>query len=173
MKIEAGRYYRTRRGTVAGPMKATNPKTYWVWVCNGTTWTANGRYYGDNEESAADLISEVYVSDTPPAPQEGKNVPSKELRDIPTKSLERFERLVSTMVSAEYANGYREACKHIIHDTPPADAPAPEAKTLRDEFASDWMKGVLANPNQPDGDRESFACMAYRMADAMMEARKK
>jgi hypothetical protein len=65
-----------------------------------------------------------------------------------------------------------------VSDTLP-DAPLPDiitdqpCKTLRDEFASDWMKAVLANPNHADGDMESFACMAYRMADAMMEARKK
>jgi len=55
--------------------------------------------------------------------------------------------------------------------SPVEAAPAPETKTLRDEFASDWMKGVLANPNQSDSDSESSARMAYRMADAMMKAR--
>lgn len=44
-------------------------------------------------------------------------------------------------------------------------------KTLRDEFAMEWMKGVLANPNQSDSDPESFAKCAYEMADAMLKAR--
>ena len=73
-----------------------------------------------------------------------------------------------------------------VSDTPPADAlpsdgsvnfencsittsaPAPEAKTLRDEFAMRLM------------DRDAFmvgykeeAAQLYRAADAMMEARKK
>lgn len=53
-------------------------------------------------------------------------------------------------------------------DTPFADAPAPETKTLRDEFAMRLM------------DRDMFAVgfideaeQLYRVADAMMKARKK
>jgi hypothetical protein len=55
-----------------------------------------------------------------------------------------------------------------VSDTPLADAPAPEAKTLRDEFVMRLM------------DRDMFAVgfkdeaeQLYRVADAMMEARKK
>jgi len=36
---------------------------------------------------------------------------------IPKNTLERFERLVSRMVSEGYALGYREACNHIMHET--------------------------------------------------------
>lgn len=36
---------------------------------------------------------------------------------IPKNTLERFERLVSRMVSEGYAQGYREACNHIMHET--------------------------------------------------------
>jgi hypothetical protein len=53
-------------------------------------------------------------------------------------------------------------------DTSPADTPAPEAKTLRDEFVMRLM------------DRDMFAVgfideaeQLYRVADAMMKARKK
>jgi hypothetical protein len=55
-----------------------------------------------------------------------------------------------------------------VSDTPHADAPAPEAKTLRDEFAmalmkaDDFMVGFKEHAEQ-----------LYRAADAMMEARKK
>jgi hypothetical protein len=55
-----------------------------------------------------------------------------------------------------------------VSDTPPAEAPALEAKTLRDEFVMRLM------------DRDMFAVgfkdeaeQLYRVADAMMEARKK
>jgi hypothetical protein len=123
MKIEAGKYYRTRDGDVVGPMAryAGRDDTF---TAMGHTWNKDGSFVRGNT-SKLDLISEVYVSDTPP--------------DAPLPD--------------------------IITDQP--------CKTLRDEFASDWMKAVLANPNHADGDMESFACMAYRMADAMMEARKK
>jgi hypothetical protein len=55
-----------------------------------------------------------------------------------------------------------------VSDTPPANAPAPETKTLRDEFAialmdaDDFMVGFKEHAEQ-----------LYRAADAMMEARKK
>jgi hypothetical protein len=55
-----------------------------------------------------------------------------------------------------------------VSDTPPDTAPAPEAKTLRDEIAMRLM------------DRDAFSVgykdeaeQLYRAADAMMEARKK
>jgi len=46
---------------------------------------------------------------------------------------------------------------------------APEAKTLRDEFAMEAMK-ILMAARDTLGDR--LAVDAYRQADAMMEARK-
>jgi len=118
MKIEAGKYYRTRGGDVVGPMTQSTDNRYPWTVFGGTysslRWTQEGdySYTGPN---FLDLVSEVYVS-----------------------------------------------------DTPPADTPAPEAKTLRDEFAMRLM------------DRDAFAVgykaeaeQLYRAADAMMEARKK
>ncbi len=113
MKIEAGKYYRTRDGDVVGPMRRVD----WcdaTFTAGDLTWNEDGSYV-QGTPYKMDLISEVYVS-----------------------------------------------------DTPPADAPAPEAKTLRDEFAMRLM------------DRDAFAVgykdeakQLYRAADAMMEARKK
>ncbi len=105
------------------------------------SWTDEGRWCEFDDIHNMDLISEVYVSDTPPDALED-NMRKFMSRTGPDWGLKPIEL-------------------------------SPETKTLRDEFASDWMKGVLANPNQSDSDPESFACMAYRMADAMMEARKK
>jgi hypothetical protein len=113
MKIREGAYYQTRGGDVVGPLSAVS------W-CDRTfsaldlTWHEDGSYV-QGVPGNLDLISEVYVS-----------------------------------------------------DTPPADAPAPEAKTLRDEFAmalmdaDDFMVGFKEHAEQ-----------LYRAADAMMEARKK
>ena len=55
-------------------------------------------------------------------------------------------------------------------DTPPADTPAPETKTLRDEFAMAALIGLLAAGSMWSGEA---AAEAWRQADAMMEARKK
>lgn len=57
-----------------------------------------------------------------------------------------------------------------VSDTPPADAFAPEAKTLRDEFAMAALMGLLS-ANYEFTDR--IAAEIYEIADAMMEARKK
>jgi hypothetical protein len=69
MKVEAGKYYRTRGGDVVGPMRlrdhATDP-----WYTNLSTWKEDGRIWSGNGWHDLDLIAEVYVSDTPPAVQE-------------------------------------------------------------------------------------------------------
>jgi hypothetical protein len=115
MKIREGAYYRTRGGDVIGPLSAVS------W-CDRTfsaldlTWHEDGSYV-QGVPGNLDLISEVYVS-----------------------------------------------------DTPPADAPAPEAKSLRDEFAMEAMKLLIPRQEYKD---ETFAELAYIQADAMMEARKK
>jgi len=189
MKIEAGKYYRTRRGTVVGPMQATNSKTYWAWVCNGTRWTANGRYYNDNEESAADLISEVYISDTPPSDDVMLNL--SEIARTKFKAMGEGNfgvdenppcgirlRWLVEVVDRPHDTPIFRASNPFIHPAP--DGPndplriAPEAKTLRDEFAMAALTGLLAN-SVDDGSMgaEDWASDAYLFADKMMEARKK
>jgi hypothetical protein len=133
MKIREGAYYRTRGGDVVGPM--AEPMNFatekWKFSAPGYNdgvpcWTDEGRWCEFDDSHRCDLISEVYVSDTPP-----------ELADI------------------RVGGGGGEA-------------PAPETKTLRDEFAmalmdaDDFMVGFKEHAEQ-----------LYRAADAMMEARKK
>ena len=117
MKIEAGKYYRSRKGAIYGPLVYVGDRHNQHFECpnTGVLWFRNGEHSWNGSPSNYDLLSEVYVSDTP-----------------------------------------SEA------------APAPEAKTLRDEFAMQMM------------DRDAFAVgykdeaeQLYRAADAMMEARKK
>ena len=115
MKIREGAYYRTRGGDVVGPMR----RFPYSWGDGTNVWTDNGGFIEDVNDCDMDLISEVYVS-----------------------------------------------------DTPPADAPAPEAKTLRDDAANAALTGFVANPNNAAGTEES-AQWAYRYADAMMKAREK
>jgi len=119
MKIKEGAYYRTRDGDVVGPMAAVSGCNY-TFTAIGYTWNEDGSFVRGNPYKL-DFVSEVYVS-----------------------------------------------------DTPPADAPAPEAKTLRDEFAMAALTGVMAQAvddgNMGSGD---WASDAYFFADMMMEARKK
>ena len=72
MKIEAGKYYRTRGGDVVGPMTQSTDKRYpWTvfsQIVNSLRWTPGGDYSYATQHPQ-DLISEVYVSDTTPAPQ--------------------------------------------------------------------------------------------------------
>jgi hypothetical protein len=116
MKIEAGKYYRRRRGDVVGPLTGVTwcDRTF---MAADMTWHENGSYVlGLGHEY--DLISEVYVS-----------------------------------------------------DTPPADAPAPGAKTLRDEFAMAALSGMLTDRDCGDVPATAVASAAYEYADSMMEAR--
>ena len=119
MKIREGAYYRTRGGDVVGPMRHGEPGSHFPWITLTRCWTMAGMVFRGEEghENCMDLISEVYVS-----------------------------------------------------DTPPADTPAPEAKSLRDEFAMEAMKLLIPRQEYKD---ETFAELAYIQADAMMEARKK
>jgi hypothetical protein len=119
MKIREGAYYRARNRRIFGPMGSPDFCERYPWAIGILQWDENGRCYqtGTRRDEGHDLISEVYVS-----------------------------------------------------DTPPADAPAPETKTLRDEFAMEAMKILIPRQEQKD---ETFAELAYIQADAMMEARKK
>jgi hypothetical protein len=118
MKIEAGKYYRTRGGDVAGPMRRTTDQ---FWYSNYRTWNEDGGIFSSGAAHGLDLISEVYISDTPP--------------DV---------------------------------------APAPEAKTLRDEFAMVAVASCAVGPQTyRDAEFPETAAAAYAFADAMMEARKK
>jgi len=115
MKIEAGKYYRTRRGLIVGPLTRVSwcDRTF---AASDITWKENGSYVQGITHSL-DLISEVYVS-----------------------------------------------------DTPPADAPAPETKTLRDEFAIAALTGMITADHE---FTDRIAEETYEIADAMMGARKK
>jgi hypothetical protein len=64
MKIEAGKYYLTRRGLIVGPLTRVSwcDRTF---AASDITWKENGSYV-QNITHTLDLISEVYVSDTPP-----------------------------------------------------------------------------------------------------------
>lgn len=45
--------------------------------------------------------------------------------------------------------------------------------TIRDYFAAKAMQGMIADPDRADYSREECARLAYAMADAMLEERKK
>lgn len=61
MQIEDGKFYRTRSGNKAGPMRAGPDGTYFHL---GRAYTSGGTYYGSERESPFDLIEEW--QDRPP-----------------------------------------------------------------------------------------------------------
>ena len=65
MQIREGAYYRTRGGDVVGPMKRSKV-TPDGWASNSYNWYGDGRFPVFDYTHDLDLISEVYVSDTPP-----------------------------------------------------------------------------------------------------------
>jgi hypothetical protein len=133
MRIREGAYYRTRDGDVVGPMRLCKDQS---WYSCYHQWNEDGGIFSSGAEHGLDLISEVYVSDTP-------------------------------------------------HAALPIDlGPGPvfalhKGKTLQDEFAMAVVSGVYihwrTSLDKTDSgvDPLDIAEMAYGIADAMMEARKK
>ena len=85
MKIEAGKYYRTRGGQVFGPMVRADSRYIWrlSHVMDEASWDQEG-VWRRGWPGPFDLISEVYVSDTPPdapLPDIITDQPIKTLRD--------------------------------------------------------------------------------------------
>jgi hypothetical protein len=131
------------------------------------TWHEDGSYV-QGMPYKLDLISEVYVSDTPPIVKDTEAQLREMMRD-PRYWQKREPEWVKRVTE-----GFRTL---VGGDTPPslpdrATVPfkimVPETKTLRDEFAmalmdaDDFMVGFKEHAEQ-----------LYRAADAMMEARKK
>ena len=93
MKIREGAYYRTRDGDVVGPMRRVD-------LCDATftagdlTWNEDGSYVQDITYKM-DLISEVYVSDTPPVPQVNTTKTARE---------ELVEKAALAILKGHYAN---------------------------------------------------------------------
>jgi hypothetical protein len=65
MKIEAGKYYRTMGGDVAGPMAIVSGYND-TFTAIGYTWNEDGSFVRGNPYKL-DLVSEVYVVDAPRA----------------------------------------------------------------------------------------------------------
>jgi len=152
MKIEAGKYYRTRGGHVVGPTKTTQnfgPYTFWVDMDEDFCWTPDGDY--GSKPHDLDLVSEVYVSDTPPD-------------DAPAPETIRLDPRTEWKL-------FRQMGPHELVTN--ASVPMLETKTLRDEFVIAALTGFMADHTAPDRPSEFFAGLAYKYANAMMEARKK
>jgi hypothetical protein len=174
MKIREGAYYRTRGGDVVGPMRHGEPGSHFPWITLTRCWTIGGQVFRElkGAENCMDLISEVYVSDTSPVVKDTEAQLREMMRDP------RYWRTREPEFIKRVTEGFRAL---VGGDTPPVlanirvgggggEAPAPEVKTLRDEFAMEAMKLLIPRQEYKD---ETFAELAYIQADAMMEARKK
>jgi len=134
MKIEAGKYYRTRIGDVVGPMEQSKVTLY-GYGSNCFTWYEDGHFSRTGAQHKLDLISEVYVSDTPPAVQETEADwrakllaagpgPFFEVYDRKTLRDELVEKAALAILTGHYANpgptssyGFAEiwlAAKHFV-----------------------------------------------------------
>jgi hypothetical protein len=152
MKIREGAYYRTRGGRVIGPMKHVDYRAEkWKFLAIGfhdcvPCWTDEGRWceFGEHD---MDLISEVYVSDTPPT-------------------------LITVRTGSSSGGGGMTPDTQRVGFAPVTDAfplvalTGTETKTLRDEFAMEAMKLLIPRHERRE---ETLAEFAYRQADAMME----
>ena len=144
MQIRGGAYYRTRGGDIVGPMAQGKDKRYpWIIfseLLNSLRWNPDGDYTYAGEHSL-DLVTEVYVSDTPPVNRE---ITDEELR----KNVGDQQRKAAAILGS------------------------PETKTVRDELAMEAMK-LLWPKHGTDWREIMLALDAYKLADAMIEARKK
>lgn len=72
LKIEAGKYYKTRDGRKVGPMYVINDP-YWPWACSDFSYRDDGTWDADMEQDEQDLIEEWQdepASDVTPEPTE-------------------------------------------------------------------------------------------------------
>ena len=183
MKIREGAYYRTRGEQIVGPVRRRDGTTTYPWGDGSDCWTDSGRFSEDVENCDMDLISEVYVSDTPPSVTETEAQLREMMRDP------RYWRTREPEWVKRVTDGFRAL---VGGDTPPENVPdsatvafkimepvsgpngplieVHDRKTLRDEFAEAALKGMLARYDYHSRD---VARDAYEYADAMMEARKK
>ena len=167
MKIREGAYYRVRNGRIFGPMGSPDFCERYPWVSGILEWDENGRCYqtGTRRDEDHDLISEVYVSDTARADDAMLNL--SEIARTKTKAMGEGNFGMDENPPCGIRLRWLVEVVDRPRDTPPAEN-APEAKTLRDEFAmqlmdaDDFMVGFKEHAEQ-----------LYRAADAMMEARKK
>ena len=191
MKIREVAYYRARNGRIFGPMRSPDFCERYPWASGILQWDENGRCYqtGTRRDEDHDLISEVYVSDTPPsdepaAPPSDDIVLSFNLSERARESRDWSAGRIGfwlndRLIQADFSIRLTGLEGKSPRDTPQADAPAPEAKTLRDEFAMEAMKkmmdtsGLKAAAHHEEANRTGLAKLAYGIADAMMEARKK
>jgi hypothetical protein len=167
MKIEAGKYYRTRGGDVVGPMAAV-PGCDDTFTAIGHTWNEEDGFFVRGNPYKLDLISEVYVSDAPPAVKETE----KELREM-MRDPRYWQKREPEWVK-RVTDGFRAL---VGGDTPPDGPNGPfrivqETKTLRDELvekaALEIFKRFYLTPESAVG----FDWM-WRAAENFVEARKK
>ena len=92
MKIEAGKYYRTRGEQIVGPMRRRDGRIPFPWGDGTDCWTDNGRFSEDVNNCDMDLISEVYVSDTP------------QVNTTKTARDELVEKAALAILTGHYAN---------------------------------------------------------------------
>lgn len=74
VKLQVGKWYRRRDGEVVGPVKECNfhRTGKYPFVAGGSTYTADGRYYYNNNATIFDLVEEVPAPTAQPEPPAAK-----------------------------------------------------------------------------------------------------
>lgn len=149
MNIEAGKYYRTRGGQVFGPMtRDADPNVVFPW-CVGPpsgvcSWTEEGAWSDAESCHLFDLVSEAYVSDTPPAPRVNT---AKTARDelVEKAALEIFKRFYLTPASEVGFDWMWRAAENFVGGG--TEEMTEEERAQRDAYLRDAMMGADQKPS--------------------------
>ena len=113
MKIREGVYYRTRVGDVVGPMRPGPGNIRFCWDTGLSSWDATGAFSEDREEHDLDLISEVYVSDTPSFIHPALDGPSGPFLIMPEAKTLRDEFAMRLMDRDAFMVGFKEEAEQL------------------------------------------------------------
>jgi hypothetical protein len=156
MKIEAGKYYRTRDGQVFGPIMRDTSDRNWPWhLCDKIEecWLESGRWYSNDTEHSFDLVAEVYVSDTPPDVSSDDTIVRMNFSEMARKGCKTNSGNLYFFCGMDYIHAHYSVILHWEDGISPPAPPAPQAnttKTARDELvekaALAILNGHYANP---------------------------
>jgi hypothetical protein len=171
MKICEGAYYRTRGGQVFGPMvPGGNPASDYVWCLDplkGFSWDSEG-LWRKGWDGPMDLISEVYVSVTPPSDDVMLNL--SEIARTKTKAMGEGNFGIDENPPCGIRLRWLVEVVDRPHDTPPADAPTPEAIRNAREYAGDAARRAKEKDTQIEAQAAEITRLRAELATARKDA---
>lgn len=155
MKIEEGKYYRTRDGARRGPMSRNDTSINYPWVTpGGSMYTAEGRY-DLSTPRAADLVSE-WVDETPSGgPEPDKYEPLRRVLDA------AYEQAASGKGSARHANGRPFLQQPILENTRQVGLAGPVFQVMK---KAQEAVGMAARGETAAAKAELYGAIVYAAA---------